>query len=75
MKAPKVKFKYKKSKYFKVSLKHKSTKKPMSGIKLKLKIYTGKKYKEYELSLYYDDIPVAALSVDKHFSVGSTRLL
>lgn len=47
VKAPKVKFKYKKSKYFKVSLKHKSTKKPMSGIKLKLKIYTGKKYKTY----------------------------
>ena len=47
VKAPKVKFKYKKSKYFKVTLKHKSTKKPMSGIKLKLKIYTGKKYKTY----------------------------
>ena len=47
VKAPKVKFKYKKSKYFKVALKHKSTKKPMSGIKLKLKIYTGKKYKTY----------------------------
>ncbi|WP_405305827.1 hypothetical protein [Methanobrevibacter sp.] len=47
VKAPKVKFKYKKSKYFKVALKHKSTKKPMSGIKLKLKIYTGKKYKKY----------------------------
>ncbi len=47
VKAPKVKFKYKKSKYFKVTLKHKSTKKPMSGIKLKLKVYTGKKYKTY----------------------------
>ena len=45
--APKVKFKYKKSNYFKVALKHKSTKKPMSGIKLKLKVYTGKKYKTY----------------------------
>ncbi len=49
VKAPKVKFKYKKSKYFKVTLKHKSTKKPMSGIKLKLKIYTGKKYKTYNV--------------------------
>ena len=47
MKAPKVKFKYKKSKYFKVTLKHKGTKKPMRGIKLKLKIYIGKKYKTY----------------------------
>ncbi|WP_405314717.1 hypothetical protein [Methanobrevibacter sp.] len=49
VKAPKVKFKYKKSKYFKVTLKHKSTKKPMSGIKLKLKIYTGKKYNTYNV--------------------------
>ena len=47
VKAPKVKFKYKKSKYFKVTLKHKGTKKPMRGIKLKLKIYIGKKYKTY----------------------------
>ena len=49
VKAPKVKFKYKKSKYFKVTLKHKSTKKPMGGIKLKLKVYTGKKYKTYNV--------------------------
>ena len=47
VKAPKVKFKHKKSKYFKVTLKHKTTKKPMSGIKVKLKIYTGKKFKTY----------------------------
>ena len=47
VKAPKVQFKYKKSKYFKVTLKHKSTKKPMAGIKLKLKVYTGKKYRTY----------------------------
>ena len=42
---------------------------------VKAKIYTGKKYKEYELSLYYDDIPVAALSVDKHFSVGKHKVV
>ena len=47
VKAPKVKFKHKKSKYFKVTLKHKTTKKPMSGIKVKLKIYTCKKFKTY----------------------------
>lgn len=47
VKAPKVKFTYKKSKYFKVTLKHKTTKKPMASIKLKLKVYTGKKYKTY----------------------------
>ena len=42
---------------------------------VKAKVYTGKKYKEYELSLYYDDIPVAALSVDKHFSVGKHKIV
>jgi hypothetical protein len=47
VKAPKVKFKHKKSKYFKVTLKHKTTKKAMGGIKLKLKVYTGKKFKTY----------------------------
>lgn len=47
VKAPKVKFKYKKSKYFKVTLKHKTTKKVMGGIKLKLKVFTGKKFKTY----------------------------
>ena len=47
VKAPKVKFKYNKSKYFKVTLKHKTTKKAMGGIKLKLKVFTGKKFKTY----------------------------
>ena len=47
VKAPKVKYRYKKSRYFKITLKHKTTKKVMSGIKLKLRIYTGKKYKTY----------------------------
>ena len=47
VKAPKVKFRYKKSRYFKLTLKHKVTKKVMSGIKLKLRVYTGKKFKTY----------------------------
>ena len=47
VKAPKVKFRYKKSKYFKVTLKQRSTKKPIAGIKLKLRVYTGKKFKTY----------------------------
>lgn len=42
---------------------------------VKAKVYTGKKYKEYELSLYYDDIPVAALSVDKRFKVGKHKVV
>ena len=47
VKAPKVKFGYKKSKYFKVTVKNKKTKKAIGGIKLKLKVYTGKKFKTY----------------------------
>ena len=50
VKAPKVKFKYKKSKYFKVTIKNKKTKKPVAKLKLKLKIYTGKKYKIYKVT-------------------------
>ena len=49
VKAPKVKFKYKKSKYFKVIVKHQKTKKGIKKIKLKLKVYTGKKYKIYKI--------------------------
>lgn len=47
VKAPKVTNKYKKSKYFKVTLKYKATKKVITGIKIKIKVYTGKKYKTY----------------------------
>ena len=45
--APKVKYKYKKTKYFKVTVKNKASKKAVSGIKVKIKVYTGKKYKTY----------------------------
>ena len=47
VKAPKVVNKYKKKKYFKVTVKHKTSKKVLAGLKLKLRIYTGKKYKTY----------------------------
>ena len=47
VKAPKISAKYKKTKYFKVTLKKKSNKKALKNIKLKLKVYTGKKYKIY----------------------------
>ena len=43
--APKVTNYYKKSKLFKVIIKNKESKKLMKNIKVKLKVYTGKKYK------------------------------
>ena len=47
VKAPKVTYKYKKSKYFKVTVINKATKKAVSSINIKIKVYTGKKYKTY----------------------------
>jgi len=47
IKAPKVTAKYKKSKYFKVTVKHKSTNQVVKNIKVKIKVYTDKKYKTY----------------------------
>ena len=45
--APYVTAKAKKSNYFKVTVKNKATKKLVPNLKLKLKVYTGKKYKIY----------------------------
>ena len=47
--APKIVAKYKKSKKFKITVKNKVCKKVVSGIKIKVKIYTGKKSKTYNL--------------------------
>ena len=47
VKAPKITAKFKKSKYFKVTVKNKVTKKAVSKIKVKIKVYTGKKYKTF----------------------------
>ena len=47
VKAPRVTFKVKKSKYFKVTLK--ANKKPLKNVKIKVKVKTGKKYKTYNL--------------------------
>lgn len=44
VKAPKVTGKFKKSKFFKVTVKNKATKKAVSNVKVKLKVFTGKKY-------------------------------
>ena len=49
VKAPKITNKYKKSKYFKVSIKNKLTNKVVKYVTIKLKIYTGKKYKTYSI--------------------------
>ncbi|WP_407394160.1 DUF3344 domain-containing protein [Methanobrevibacter sp.] len=47
VKAPKVTNKFKKSKYFKLKVLKKSNKKPVKKIKVKVRVYTGKKYKTY----------------------------
>ena len=47
VKAPSVVNKYHRNSYFKVLVKHKTTKKVVSGLKVKLKVYTGKKYNVY----------------------------
>lgn len=47
VKAPKVTGKFKKSKYFKVTVKNQATKKLVSNLKVKIKVYSGKKYKTY----------------------------
>ena len=49
VKAPKITNKFKKSKYFKVTIKNKATKKVIPKIKVKIKVFTGKKYKTYIL--------------------------
>lgn len=48
-KASKLTTKYKKKSYFKITIKNKATKKTISGLKLKIKVYTGKKYKVYKV--------------------------
>ena len=47
VKAPEVTAKYKKSKKFTIKVKHKSTHYKVKSLKLKVKVYTGKKFKKY----------------------------
>lgn len=47
--AKKIVAKYKKSKYFKATIKNKASYKPVSKIKVKVKVYTGKKAKTFIL--------------------------
>ena len=49
VKAPKVTAKAKKNKYFKITVKNKATKKVVKKLKIKVKVYTGKKAKKYTL--------------------------
>lgn len=75
VKAPKVTNKYKKSKYFKVTVKHKSTKKAVKGLKIKVKVYTGKKYKTYTIKTSSKGIAklnTKKLKVGKHKVVLSS---
>ena len=47
--APKITHKYKKNEKYKITVKNKESKKVMKGIKLTVKVYTGKKFKKYSL--------------------------
>lgn len=47
VKAPQVTNKFKKSKYFKVTIKNKETKRMLSNVKVKIKVFSGKKFKTY----------------------------
>ena len=49
VKAPKVKAKHKKSKLFKVTVKHKQSRKKVKKVKIKIKVYTGKKSKIFKV--------------------------
>ena len=70
VKAPRVTFKVKKSKYFKVTLK--ANKKPLKNVKIKVKVKTGKKYKTYNLKTNYKGI--AKLNTKK-LKVGSHAVI
>lgn len=67
--APKVTAKVKKSKFFKVTVKNKATKKAVKNIKVKIKVYTGKKYKTFTAktdSKGVAKINTKSLKVGKH---------
>ncbi|MBQ8018706.1 MAG: hypothetical protein IJ258_11515 [Methanobrevibacter sp.] len=73
--AKKVTAKKGKSKYFKVTLKNKKTKKVITGIKIKVKVFTGKKAKTYTLKTNSKGIAklnVKKLKVGKHKVVISS---
>jgi len=63
VKAKKMTAKYKKSKYFKITVKNKASGKIVPKLKIKVKVFTGKKYKVYTLKT--DKKGVAKLNTKK----------
>lgn len=75
VKAPKVSAKVKKTKYFKVTVKNKASKKVVKSLKLKVKVFTGKKYKTYTIktnSKGVAQLNTKSLKVGKHNAVISS---
>ena len=70
--AKKLKAKKGAKKYFKVTAKNKKTKKVIPGIKLKVKVYTGKKFKTYKIKT--NSKGLAKLSVKK-LKVGKHKVI
>lgn len=63
IKAPKIISKFKKSKYFKITIKNKETKKLLSNVKVKVKVFTGKKFKTFTVQTNKKGI--AAINTNK----------
>ena len=59
-------------KYFKVTVKNTKTKKVIKGVKVKIKVYTGKKYKTYTVKT--NSKGIANLNV-KSLKVGSHKVV
>ena len=72
VKAPKITAKYKKAKYFKIYVKNKVTKKAAKKLKIKAKIYTGKKYKT--VTLKTDNKGQAKLNT-KSLKIGKHKVI
>ena len=60
------------SKYFKVTVKNTKTKKVIKGVKVNIKVYTGKKYKTYKVKT--NSKGIAKLNV-KSLSVGTHKVV
>lgn len=70
--AKKLTAKYKKSKYFKVTVKNKATKKAVKKIVLKVKVFTGKKAKTYKIKT--DGKGIAKFNTKK-LKIGSHKVV